>query len=178
MRSSVFFGAGLAVMLAAGWLVFPRTLYRRDPQPVEFSHKVHTGEKGGMKCEDCHGFRDDGSFTGVPVLEKCAACHAAPMGTDPREKTFIDEYVTPAREIAWKIYARQPENAFFSHIRHVKFGKLSCEQCHGDHGRSDTLRPAEIDRISGYSRQTMKMDACIACHEDKGVQASCLGCHK
>ena len=34
----------------------------------------------------------------------------------------------------------------------MKLAELKCEDCHGPHGASDTLRPYEENRISGYSR--------------------------
>ena len=39
-------------------------------------------------------------------------------------KTFIDRYVTPQREPEWLVYARQPENVYFSHITHTKQRQL------------------------------------------------------
>jgi menaquinone reductase, multiheme cytochrome c subunit len=191
-RGKILFLAGFAVALGAGWAGLPAVLYERSQQPVAFSHKVHTGEKGGMKCDDCH-FREDGSFGGIPALEKCAGCHAAPLGQTPAEKAFVDGYVIPNREVPWGVYARQPENAYFPHTAHVKLAKLACSQCHGDHGSTDILRPLERDRITGYSRDLwgrpvsqvalrsgpgMLMDDCVACHRDKGLQHSCLDCHK
>ena len=88
--------------LGAGWLGFPRVIYQSQPQPVDFSHKVHA-DKAGSKCEDCHAFRDDGTFAGMPTLDKCAACHAAAMGDTAAEKNFIDQYVTPQREPVWLV---------------------------------------------------------------------------
>jgi len=179
-RGTWFFWVGASIALAAGWAGFPRALYERRPQPVEFSHKVHTGT-GGMKCEDCHELRADGSFAGIPALEKCAGCHSAAMGSTAAEKRFIDGYVTPRREVSWAVYARQPENVYFSHAVHVKRAQLACAGCHGDHGQAETLPPYEEDRISGYSRDVwlgMKMDDCVACHRQHGLEHSCLDCHK
>jgi hypothetical protein len=182
----------MAIALGAGWIGFPHAIYRSRPQPVDFSHKVHA-EKAGAKCEDCHAFRPDGSFAGLPTVDKCAGCHAVPMGTTVAEKNFIDQYVTPNREPQWSAYARQPENVVFSHAAHVKRAGLTCEGCHGDTGASNTLRPVQVDRISGYSRdiwkiQTtlagkpmqhgMKMVDCVECHRQKGLEHSCLDCHK
>jgi hypothetical protein len=172
-------------MLGAGWAAFPRILYSSSPQPVDFSHKVHA-EKAGSACQDCHAFREDGSYAGIPTLEKCSGCHAAAMGTTAAEKSFIDNYVTPNREPKWLAYSRQPENAYFPHITHVKVAKLKCEQCHGTDGTSDKLRPYEEDRVSGYSRDVrgnalraeMKMSDCVACHHQHGLEHSCLDCHK
>jgi hypothetical protein len=179
-RGKIVFLAGVLVALGAGWLGFPRAIYQSRPQPVNFSHKVHA-DKAGSKCEDCHAFREDGTFAGIPSLDKCAGCHAAAMGSTVAEKNFIDRYVTPQREPPWASYARQPENVYFSHITHVKLAQVKCERCHGGEGSTDTLRPYQQDRISGYSRDVwrdMKMDDCVACHRQHGLEHSCLDCHK
>jgi hypothetical protein len=192
LRSKIPFLAGMAIALAAGWIAFPYAIYDRRPQPVNFSHKIHA-DKAAAKCEDCHVFRDDGTFAGLPALDKCSGCHAAAMGSTTAEKNFIDKFVTPNREPQWMVYARQPENVSFSHAVHVKRGQMKCETCHGDTGDSDSLRAARIDRISGYSGdiwkiQTtlagkpmahgMKMTDCVECHRQKGLEHSCLDCHK
>jgi hypothetical protein len=193
MRGKALFLAGALAALAAGWAGFPRVIYRSQRQPVNFSHKVHT-EKAGSKCDDCHAFRDDGSFAGIPTLDKCAGCHSAPMGTTAEEKSFIDRFVTPNREPEWLSYARQPENVYFPHIAHVKGAGLACERCHGAHGATDSLRPFEQDRVGGYSRDIwgrpkgagllpvseggMRMDDCVDCHRQKGLSHSCMDCHK
>jgi hypothetical protein len=185
LRRSIPFLAGLAVALGGGWLAFPRMIYQSRPQPVNFSHKLHVG--AGAKCEDCHSFRDDGTFAGLPTLDKCSGCHAAPMGATAAEKNFIDRYVTPNREPQWSVYARQPQNVSFSHAAHVKRAGMTCESCHGSIGTSDTLRVYRADRISGYSadiwkvadlQHGMKMADCVACHRQNGLEHSCLDCHK
>jgi len=192
MRGLIPFALGAALALCAGWIAFPRAIYKSRPQPVDFSHKVHA-DKAGTKCEDCHAFRYDGTYAGVPSLDKCTGCHAAPMGTTAEEKRFIETYVTPGREPEWRSYARQPENVFFSHAAHVKAAGLKCEECHGAVGLSDRLRAEYVDRISGYSRdvlpvaaigrkrgagQSMSMDDCVACHRQLGLENSCMECHR
>jgi len=192
LRGYALFILGLLAALGAGWAGFPHAIYKSRPQPVDLSHKVHA-EKAGSQCEDCHSFRADGTYAGVPTLDKCSGCHTAAMGTTQQEKNFIDHYVTPNREPEWASYARQPENVFFSHVTHVKLGKLKCEQCHGAQGATDTLRPYQVDRISGYSRDIwgtstlgakggrvpgLKMDDCVECHRQRGMEHSCLDCHK
>ena len=171
------FLAGALMALGVGWAGFPRAIYKSRTQPVDFSHKAHA-DKAGTKCDDCHALRADGSFAGVPALDKCAGCHAAPMGNTAAEKQFIEKYVTPQREPEWLVYARQPENVYFSHAAHVKRGNLKCERCHGDQGGSATLRPHQQDRVSGYSRGLQSMDDCIACHREQHRENSCLDCHK
>ena len=185
MRGKIPFLAGLAAALGAGWAGFPHAIYTSRTAPVDFSHKVHA-DKAGAKCEDCHAFREDGSFAGIPSLDKCSGCHAAAMGATAAEKHFIDQYVTPQREPQWSSYARQPENVFFSHAAHVKLGNVPCESCHGSMGTSDHLPPFQEDRISGYSRDiwgregrpAMTMHDCIACHRQHQRVDSCLDCHK
>jgi len=105
----MFFAMGVLVALGTGWGAFSRIIYSRRPQPVDFSHRVHA-ETAGAKCEECHVLHEDGSFAGIPRLDQCAGCHAAPMGSTIAEKQFIDQYVTPHREVEWAVYSRQPEN--------------------------------------------------------------------
>ncbi len=179
-RGTFLFMAGAAVALSVGWAGFPRLIYQTRPQPVNFSHKVHA-DKAGLKCEDCHEIRADGTFSGIPRLEKCGGCHTAAMGTSAAEKYFIDTYVTPQREVPWAVYARQPGNVYFPHAVHVKIAHLECARCHGNHGETDVIPPYQQDRISGYSRdvwQRMKMNDCVACHRQRGIEPSCLDCHK
>lgn len=185
------FVVGFGAALAGGWLAFPRALYRAVDQPIQFSHAIHTGEKVGSACSDCHALGDDGRFVGLPPVEVCAGCHAEPLGDSPDEKRLVEEYVKPGREIPWLVYARQPENVFFSHSAHIRLASLSCERCHGSHGKTDSLRPIELNRLTAYSRDvdgglvtlardagTMKMDDCARCHRDRGVREGCLTCHK
>jgi hypothetical protein len=183
----------MVTMLTVGWFAFPRALYRKIDQPVQFSHRVHTSDKVGLTCDGCHAFTDDGRFAGIPRIEQCVGCHSQAQGTTPDEKLVVEKYVTPNREIPWLVYARQPENVNFSHAPHLKLAQLKCEQCHGPHGSSDSLRPFEENRISGYSRdiwghsisrmrnsawEGMKMDDCSRCHSRQGVSTGCLDCHK
>lgn len=185
LRNLILIAAGAALSSTAGWMMMPRLLYRQAAQPVNFSHQVHA-EKGGMQCTDCHALRADGSFTGIPIIAKCAECHAAAMGQTKAEAEFVRDYVTPNREPQWLAYMRQPDNAWFPHGVHIQRGKLGCEQCHGGQGKSDKLPLAEVNRISGYSRDVMgrpghagmRMDACIGCHERRGMHHACLDCHK
>ena len=178
-RIALFFLAGFASMLAAGWLGVPRALYRSEKQPLDFNHRIHK-DKAAQKCSDCHGIGKDAAFTGIPTLAGCAGCHAEPMGNTANEKLMVVSYVKPAREIAWRSYARQPMNVRFPHAVHVNLGKLACEKCHGTHGDSATIGMYQEDRISTYSRGavTMSMSACEDCHRQKGIEAGCLGCHK
>jgi hypothetical protein len=178
-RALLFFSVGLALVLALGWLGFPRLLYARAEQPLGFSHEIHASDKTGLGCADCHPTGEDGRFAGIPRIDNCAGCHAEAQGETAEEKRLVEEYVVPGREIPWLVYARQPENVRFPHAIHVKRGGFACERCHGAHGTSAALPPHETNRITGYSRDVRKMSDCESCHADNHRErTSCLACHK
>ena len=187
-----WFLGGLCFMSFVGWVLFPYVLYERIEQPLQFSHKVHI-ESAGMTCDACHGLSEEGRFLGIPPLTKCAECHTDIIGSSPHEKLFVEEYVKKNREVPWLIYSKQPQNVYFSHTSHIKLAKLNCEDCHGHHGTTDSLRIYERNKISGYGRDIwgrsivrlksspwdgMKMDDCADCHRKRGVPNTCLKCHK
>ncbi|HSG65246.1 MAG TPA: menaquinone reductase multiheme cytochrome c subunit QrcA [Gammaproteobacteria bacterium] len=192
-RGVLSFGLGLGTALLCGWIGLPLVLYREAQQPIQFNHELHAGETVGMYCEDCHATDDEGRFGGIPVVASCEPCHAEPQGETAHEAVLARDYVGEAREIEWLVYARQPDNVFFSHAPHVTLAKIPCERCHGDHGATVSLRPYEENRISTYSRdiwgrsasrirraeyEGMKMSDCTRCHEQHGVVESCMTCHK
>ena len=195
----LFFLIGLVLSMAVGWVVFPKLLYSQKSQPFDFNHKLHLEQVDG--CESCHFFREDGTFSGSPRLEQCVDCHEEVMGESEDEKVFVEQYVAKERQVPWLIYARQPDCVFFSHAAHIHGAKLDCVTCHGDIGTSESLKPYEENRITGYSRDIwghniagiksntwdrMKMDDCAACHETAGIHDSsvqtrrdaCFVCHK
>lgn len=192
-RTLLAFAIGFGAALAAGWGAFPRALYQKQAQPLQFRHKTHAAKSGTSQCGDCHTLREDGAFAGIPGNQSCAGCHTDPMGTTKAEATLVNIYIKPKLETPWLVYAQQPSNVRFSHSIHVTRGKLECVRCHGAHGESDALRPYEVNRISGYSRdiwghslsrlhraknEGMKMGDCEGCHRERKVEAGCLGCHQ
>jgi hypothetical protein len=203
----LFFIAGIVIALIIGWFIFPMALYSGHRQPINFSHAVHLnpekvegieGETEVERCLFCHRFYDDGTFAGIPKLDKCTECHddpESPLGENPEEKKFLIGYVATGKEIPWSSYFRQPDSVFFSHIAHVKMGELDCQTCHGDHPKTDQLPLYQENRltgysiniwgrhISGYKRNSwdrMKMDDCAECHTQKGKEENnaCFVCHK
>jgi len=174
----MFFIFGFVASLVVGWAIFPKLLYSRKTQPINFNHALHTElvEEG---CEGCHYFREDGSFSGVPTLAECVECHEEVNGTDPEEVKFVTRYVATDTEVPWLVYSKQPQCVFFSHAAHVKMAKMDCVACHGHIGESTEFRIYEENRITGYSRDIwgqniagfkknswdrMKMDDCSDCH--------------
>lgn len=189
----LFFIIGLAASMIVGWVIFPKLLYSKKKQPIDFSHAIHN-DLVDNGCESCHFFREDGTYAGVPKLEQCIDCHEEVQGESEEEKRFVEEYVRNWREVPWLVYSRQPDCVFFSHAAHVKKGGMDCETCHGPIGESDHLKPYQENRITGVSRDIwgyniggfkkntwdrMKMDDCAECHlKELGVKDACFVCHK
>ncbi len=196
----LFFVIGFALSLVVGWGIFPKLLYSKKKQPVDFNHAMHL-ELVDEGCQSCHFFRADGSFSGAPTLAQCIGCHDEMQGDTANEMNFYENYIQKDREVPWLIYAKQPQCVFFSHVAHVKMANMDCVTCHGFIGDSTQLPIYEQNRISLYSRNIwgkniggfkentwdrMKMDDCSECHVREGVrQASvqtakggCFVCHK
>jgi hypothetical protein len=187
-----FFLVGFVLSVISGWVFFPRMLYSQKEQPFDFSHVIHMDAVGD--CESCHFFREDGTFAGLPKLAQCIDCHESAQGDTPGEETFVNDYVAEEKEVPWLVYSRQPDCVFFSHAAHVKMAEMSCEECHGDIGTSDSLKTYQENRLTGYSRDIwgyniagikknswdrMKMDDCANCHlEQMGSKGACFQCHK
>jgi hypothetical protein len=189
------FLVGLAVALLFGWQVFPGLLFSKAEQPFMFSHSIHL-TKAGAQCADCHRFRDDGSFTGIPQRDACVSCHDGILTPEPgpdaaesakaaydAEKTFMENYVKVARDIPWVAHQTQPDNVFFSHAAHFKKcytchltmkGRLSLgspedpkKLCMTCHSPAAGQAP-EVNILTGYSRATIKMSECEKCHAHPG----------
>lgn len=190
--SRALFILGLAIGLAIGWLLLPEILYSEQEQPMSFNHAIHATD-AEMACDDCHAFRADGSFAGVPATTLCADCHEEALGDSEAERRLVDEYIGAGVEIPWLVYSRQPQNVYFSHAAHVLLAEIECRRCHGDQGTSTVSPALETNRISTYSRRiwgprisgggsepwdSMKMNDCSACHAERGVEDHCLMCHK
>lgn len=190
----ILFIAAFAVFFAGTTLLFPKLLYSKKEQPFNFDHYLHAYEAGD--CDSCHFLREDGSFSGIPKLEKCMECHVdKPLGVTEDEKVFVEKYVKPQQEIPWYVYSKQPDCVFFSHAAHTESeSAMECMTCHGPIEKTKVSRPYEENRITGYSRDIwgknifgikknswdrMKMDDCGECHKkETGQQGYCFQCHK
>ena len=203
----IYFLVGLSGSLFAGWILFPMALYSSQEQPINFSHELHLdpdiaeeieGDTELERCLYCHVFREDGTFAGIPKIERCKECHDSakfPLGESAGEEKFLKEYVAKNKEVPWLSYYRQPDNVYFSHIPHIKWGELDCKECHGDHSKTDQMPQYKKNRLSSYginiygkrisgvksnTWDKLKMDDCAECHTDKGFEenTACFVCHK
>lgn len=183
---------GIVVALVAGWWLFPKALFSEEHQPVHFSHVVHI-EEAGMECDTCHYFNEDGTYHGMPTTEDCAQCHSGMMGESHAEAQFITEYVEKEKEVDWLVYQKQPDNVFFSHAVHnmENCGMCHdyeqpelCSECHPNVAEMDTPPQFKKNRLTGYSKDTMKMYTCEECHaieahrDNTNASNACFVCHK
>lgn len=187
------FFVGLVVALVFGWWIFPEIMFKSQSQPVSFNHEVHVKE-ASLECTQCHALRADGTFAGFPTTKECAACHAQLLGDSKAERQFYDEYIKTGKDVKWNVYARQPDNVFFTHAAH---SLANCGKCHTDYTEKElctlchlpmadsTAAPAfKENRLSGYSKNIMKMWRCEACHANPnhlgitGASNACFVCHK
>ncbi len=188
------FFVGIVAALVVGWWLFPKALFSEKHQPIRFSHVVHV-EESAMACTDCHFFNADGSFSGIPTTEQCADCHSSVLGEDPDEIKFVNEYVAKNKEVDWLVYQMQPDNVFFSHAAHtletcgmchVEWEKEVdvCNNCHPNVAETDTPPAYYENRLTKYSKETMKMWACEKCHAHPDhigqtrASNACFVCHK
>ena len=102
-----------------------RALFTQSISRSTFCHKTHAEKSGVADCGECHTVREDGTFAGLPAMEKCAGCHSERIGESKAEAILVDSYIKPAHETPWLVYARQPANVWFSHAIHVKRAELS-----------------------------------------------------
>jgi len=168
---------GFVVALAVGWFLFPKLLFVRQEQPIRFSHAAHVNQ--GLDCQECHHLGADGRFSGLPPTETCAGCHGEETGENtPAGKEidrFVNTYVKTGKPVPWLVYQKQPDNVYFSHVAHRGF---DCSQCHPDMPGRKSPPPYFENRLTGYSKDTMKMWQCERCHASMGISNACYVCHK
>ena len=120
-------------------------------QPVQFSHKHHTGDDG-IDCRYCHTTVETTATAGMPPTQTCMNCH---------NQLFADQpYLEPVREsfrenipIQWERVHDLPDYVYFNHSIHVAKG-VGCSTCHG-----------QIDNMPAvFQVNTLQMEWCLSCH--------------
>lgn len=176
-----FFIAGFVIFSLFGWVVFPKFLFSEQHQPIAFNHVIH-GAEAGLSCVDCHYFRADGSYAGIPTIDMCMECHEPGTqeleGKAAEEEAKLQQYAEEGKAIPWLIYSKQPDNVYFSHAAHVKMAKIECNTCHFDMKKMAHPPLYKKNRLDAYSKQTMAMETCEACHQERGKLNDCFVCHK
>lgn len=127
--------------------------YLEKQQPVQFSHKHHTGDDG-IDCRYCHTAVETSSSAGMPPTQTCMNCHSQIWADSP----YLEPVRASFREnkpIEWNRVHDLPEYAYFNHSIHVSKG-VGCSSCHGD--------IAEMPSV--YQENTLQMEWCLSCHRE------------
>ncbi|HEY4001960.1 MAG TPA: cytochrome c3 family protein, partial [Candidatus Xenobia bacterium] len=64
---------GTVALVIGFWAVFEWE-FRTEPQPIQFPHKVHAGERQ-IACTYCHTGAKKWDMAGVPSVQDCYQCH-------------------------------------------------------------------------------------------------------
>jgi hypothetical protein len=150
----------LALAGLAGCAILERVW---GPRELVFSHRLHVQEQE-IDCFSCHEHAGVSDDPGMPAAGACDLCHAdLDLEKEPERhaaRLFEGEDFRAAHA------SRLPQEAIFSHARHVAAVE-DCGVCH--HGIADN------ERIDG--RIGVDMDGCVACHESYGRREGCAACH-
>lgn len=155
----------LCAIVAIGMVLVRRKT--ATAQPIAFNHNLHVG-KLSLECSHCHQGVESGPFATLPKAEVCLGCHVAPLSENP-EEAKVREYGEKG-EIPWRRLTRMPDHVYFSHQRHVKFGKISCEECHE--------KMEERTRPPPSAPRDLSMNDCLDCHRRQGASVDCISCHR
>ncbi|MGH7894722.1 MAG: cytochrome c3 family protein [Candidatus Binatia bacterium] len=120
-------------------------------QPVQFSHKHHTGELG-IDCRYCHTGVEHAAIANVPPTKTCMNCHTqiwrdSPF-LEPVRRSLADDVA-----LQWIRVNDLPDYVYFNHQVHVAKG-VGCVSCHG--------RVDEMNQL--YQATSLQMEWCLDCH--------------
>ena len=122
--------------------------YVEKQQPVQFSHKHHTGDDG-IDCRYCHTTVETTASAGMPSTETCMTCHSQTWSDSPYLEPVRASY-RDNKPIEWERVHDLPEYTYFNHSIHVAKG-IGCSTCHG-----------QIDNMpSVYQENTLQMEWCL-----------------
>jgi cytochrome c7-like protein/class III cytochrome C family protein len=133
-------------------------------QPIAFDHQVHT-QTAGLDCAFCHRTASAGPAAGLPDLEQCMGCHGV-VGQGQPEVEKVRAAWSDQRPIEWLRVHRLPDHVRFTHAAHVQAG-VACATCHGD--------VASMHQVSQV--RSLKMNDCVACHQQNNAPTACETCH-
>src|SRR5262245_38303469 len=155
-RLSIF---GAAFIVAGGlWLLaalnrssYVTQAFVARQQPVQFSHKHHSGELG-IDCRYCHTGVERAAFAGVPPTATCMNCHAQIWRDSPFLAPVRRSLATDA-SIHWVRVNDLPDYVYFKHDAHIAKG-IGCVSCHG--------RVDQMNQL--YQASSLQMEWCLDCH--------------
>lgn len=144
-------------------------------QPIAFSHKIHAGDNK-INCQYCHFGAEQGRHAGIPPTELCMNCHDK-IKVESTEIAKIADSLKTGENIQWVKVHHYPDFAYFNHAQHVKVGKISCQDCHG-----------QVEKMARVQQKgKLNMGWCLECHRESGISppndhkskagGDCARCH-
>lgn len=159
--------AGLVTMAGAG-------CSHPAPQPIAFNHQLHA--YNNVPCTVCHATAVSGQGAGLPSVAVCRRCHEDVLYESP-EEVKIRLAAQSGQGLHWQPVFALRSFVYFSHRRHVAFGRILCSSCHGDVTARSTPFVADTRPFGGRSG----MARCIACHQNSHSRyagTDCVDCHR
>jgi hypothetical protein len=133
-------------------------------QPIPYSHKKHLAL--GLECKNCHEMPEPGNDMGLPVTDKCIACHRTVKAESPEIQKLV-QFQKDGKAVPWIRIYHVPDYVDFSHKEHLTKAKATCETCHGPVRERDVMRK-EVG---------VAMSDCIDCHRTNNAPVTCDFCH-
>ena len=125
--------------------------YVEREQPVQFSHKHHSGDDG-IDCRYCHTSVETSSSAGIPPTKTCMNCHTQIWADSPYLEPVRESWRT-GKPIEWTRVHDLPDFTYFNHSIHVNKG-VGCSTCHG-----------RVDQMPlVYQAASLQMEWCLECH--------------
>jgi hypothetical protein len=161
-KLSIF--GGLFILVFAVWVLaevnrssYNTGQYIEVQQPVQFSHKHHSGDDG-IDCRYCHtAVENSGSGSGsagMPPTETCMNCHKQIWADSPYLE-IVRQSWRENKPISWTRVHDLPDFVYFNHSIHVAKG-VGCSSCHG-----------RVDQMPAiYQAASLQMEWCLACHRE------------
>lgn len=122
-------------------------------QPVQFSHKHHSGDDG-IDCRYCHTSVETSSSAGMPPTKTCMNCHSQIWADSPYLEPVRESWRT-GKPIEWVRVHDLPDYVYFNHSIHVNKG-VGCSTCHGNVNEMPLM----------YQASSLQMEWCLTCHRN------------
>jgi hypothetical protein len=135
-------------------------------QPLPFSHRLHLTSRG-LQCILCHDAVEDEDYASLPPTSTCMRCHAKTRVDSPHIQR-LTRYDAQQEEVPWKRVYDLPDYVYFSHRRHVRVAKVTCDVCHGSVRELDSMQKL----------RDISMASCVECHKNSAAPVLCDSCHQ
>jgi hypothetical protein len=155
-RLSIF--GAVFILVAAVWVLaeinrssWNTGQWTERQQPVQFSHKHHSGDDG-IDCRYCHTSVETSASAGMPPTQTCMNCHTQIWADSPYLEPVRESWRT-GKPIEWTRVHDLPDYAYFNHSIHVAKG-VGCSTCHGNVSEMPIM----------YQASSLQMEWCLECH--------------